>query len=153
MTRNTPAAPGLLWDLDNVDPGLRALPSLAMAFRESAGCGAALFAAGHSDMIGRRRKILRQLGFTVIRGGVMHNGADHVLLAQGRSFVRRKGRPLIIASGDKIFSRLSRRHEVTLYVLRLEGVSQRLLGTANSVVVFEMAGSTYLPRALDQRRG
>ena len=71
----TAATRALLWDVDNVAPRYRQLPSLAVALSELMGAGALGVAAAQRATFRSCRSLLTGCGFEVLSGGRRRNGA------------------------------------------------------------------------------
>jgi hypothetical protein len=116
----------VLWDLDNFDPGVAATPAVAAALRMMSGDRAPLLVSGHPWRLGKRARMLRCEGFTVLPVQAVPNAADRSLLKEARR-LRRQGTSLfIVVSNDHAFAPLARQTSVVVLTLDPRYVSRAL---------------------------
>jgi hypothetical protein len=125
----------LLWDLDNVAPGLRHLVPVAALMGRLVEPTAPRVAAGHRRTFRACRPLLTDSGVEVWSGGRRPSGADRVLLR--RAVVLREDgmRRFVVASNDGIFSEIAKYADLYVVTLDPSMVSVRLFRRARGVIV------------------
>lgn len=134
----------ILWDLDNVDPGLNACTSVSRALDALAGPDAYKLASGHPRLLITRQALLLQLGWVLLPARARRDAADAQLLHAAGWLRRHAGmNRFVVASCDHAFAPLAARTEVTVAALRPTIVSRRLAAQAAAVVPLEPASSLF----------
>lgn len=136
------AGSALLWDLDNVAPGLSNLPGLAAGLSRLVGPGAVRVAAGHGRLTRACRTTLEDAGIRVLSGGRRANGADRVLLAEAERGSRSGVGRFVVASNDRAFARIAALGHLYVVTLDARWVSARLSEVASGVFVIARDGSS-----------
>ena len=131
-----PAAPTVvLWDLDNVDPGMEGMRRAGASLTELAGSNTYSLVSGHPALLGPREPVLLEMGYVVLGARARRNGADARLLQAGGWLRRHAGvGTFVLASGDHGFWPLARGADVTVVVRSPALVSRILALHANRVV-------------------
>jgi hypothetical protein len=131
-----PAAPTVvLWDLDNVDPGIEGMRGAGAALRELAGSNTYSLVSGHPALLGPREPVLLEMGYVVLPARARRNGADAQLLQAGAWLRRYAGvGTFVLASGDHGFWRLAKGVDVIVAVRSPALVSRTLALHAKRVV-------------------
>jgi hypothetical protein len=131
-----PAAPTVvLWDLDNVDPGLAGMRRAGASLEALAGSNTYQLVSGHPGRLAARESILLQMGYVVLPARARRNGADGQLLHAAGWLRRHAGVcRFVLASGDRGFWPLARGADVTVVVRSPYLVSHTLARHATRVV-------------------
>lgn len=125
----------VLWDLDNVDPGIAGLRETAAALTALAGADAYQLASGRPSLLQQRQSTLLLAGFVLLPARARRDAADAQLLNAAGWLRRHAGiEDFVVASGDHAFWPLARRANVTVAVKSPRYVSRTLARYATEVV-------------------
>lgn len=128
-------ASSVLWDLDNVDPGMAGMRDAGASPVDLAGSNTYQLVSGHPALLGPREPVLLQMGYVVLPARARRNAADSQLL-QAAGWLRRQPgiNKFVLASGDHGYWPLARGADVTVVVRSPPVASQTLARHATRVV-------------------
>lgn len=125
----------VLWDLDNVDPGIAGICQTAAALTALAGPHVYQLASGHPSLLRRRQAALLLAGYVILPAPARRNAADAQLLNAAGWLRRHAGiQEFVVASGDHAFWRLASHASVTVAVRSPGRLSNTLARYATEVV-------------------